>query len=67
VTQRSTEEPTTEGTPRPYPGADDPFERGRSADGPRRWRTVLAIVVVVLVLLMIIALHLTGAVGPGAH
>jgi hypothetical protein len=35
--------------------------------GGRSLRTVRVIVVVVLVLLMFVALHVTGAVGPGAH
>jgi hypothetical protein len=32
-----------------------------------RWLTVLGVVVVVAVLAIFVLLHLTGAVGPGAH
>ena len=32
-----------------------------------RWLTVLGVVIVVAVLAMFVLLHLTGAVGPGAH
>jgi hypothetical protein len=66
VTSRSTDEYTSPARPQP----DDPVERGlehRSADQPSRWKTVLVIVVAVLVVGMFLALHLTGAVGPGAH
>jgi hypothetical protein len=34
---------------------------------PRRWLTVLGVVVVVVVLALFVVLHLSGAVGPGAH
>jgi len=34
---------------------------------PSRWKTVLVVVAAVLVVGMLLALHLTGVVGPGAH
>ena len=61
---------TTGDASEPHPHADDgtrmELERGLSATAPR-WITVLAVVVVVLVIAMFIVLHLSGAVGPGAH
>jgi hypothetical protein len=33
----------------------------------QRWLTVLGVVVVLAVLAMFVFLHLSGAVGPGAH
>jgi hypothetical protein len=66
VTPRITEEHTTEGTSTPDAYPDDPADRG-SSDGPPRWVTVLGIAVAVVVVLVFVALHLSGAVGPGAH
>ena len=57
-------------TPDPYPDADDPAHAGhedRSADGPPRWITVLVVGAIVLVILLLVFLHLSGAVGPAAH
>lgn len=38
-----------------------------SAGGPPRGLTILAIVIGALLILMFVLLHLTGAIGPGAH
>jgi hypothetical protein len=38
-----------------------------STAGPSRGLTVLVIVLGVLLVVMFVLLHLTGAVGPGAH
>lgn len=38
-----------------------------SAGGPPRRLTILAAVIGALLILMFVLLHLTGALGPGAH
>lgn len=38
-----------------------------SASRRPRWVTVAGIVVVIALLMLFVVLHLTGAVGPGAH
>jgi hypothetical protein len=38
-----------------------------SAGGPPRGLTILAVVIGALLILMFVLLHLTGAIGPGAH
>ena len=48
----------------PEPDADGLHE---PAAGPPRWVRMLLIVAAVLVLALVVALHLSGAVGPGAH
>jgi hypothetical protein len=61
------EEQTTDAR---YPEVDDSIGTGleQRYEGSRRpWTTVLIIVVAVLVLVLLVALHLSGAVGPRAH
>lgn len=63
-----------EGSPAPdrpvYPDADGEAgagpDRGSAATTPG-WIKVVGIVIAVLVVLMFVVMHLTGAVGPGAH
>lgn len=38
-----------------------------SAAGPPRWAAVLGISVALGLLLLLVVLHATGAMGPGAH
>jgi hypothetical protein len=44
-----------------------PTPKSEPSSGPPRWVAVLIIVVVTLALLAMIALHLSGALGPGLH
>lgn len=55
---------------RTYPDTGDETGAGPdsgSAAGTPRWIKVVGIVIAVLVVLMFVVMHLTGAVGPGAH
>lgn len=48
---------------------DDPRAALEPGSAPRtpRWIPALGIAVAILVILTLVALHLTGALGPGAH
>jgi hypothetical protein len=52
----------------PYTGDDSGAgpDRG-STIGTPRWVKVCGIVIVIVLLLLMVALHLTGAFGPGLH
>ena len=54
-----------------HPGTDDESGAGpgRRAPASRRplWVPVAGIVIAILLVLLLIALHLTGALGPGGH
>jgi hypothetical protein len=41
--------------------------RGSDGSGPRRWTIIVWMLVAVVFLWLLIFLHLTGAIGPGAH
>ncbi len=41
-------------------------DRG-SATGTQRWVPVLGIVIAIVLVLLLVVLHLTGVLGPGAH
>ena len=47
--------------------ADDDPRKEIGAGSPPRWVGPLAIVAAVLFIVALVVLHLTGAVGPGAH
>jgi hypothetical protein len=59
-------------TPEPprYPTEEESVVRGSdggAAERTRRWPTILGIVIAIAVLGLIVFLHLSGAIGPGAH
>jgi hypothetical protein len=52
-----------------HPGTDGdggPAPEG-PPDGAPRWKIVLGITIAIALLVLIILLHLTGTIGPGAH
>jgi hypothetical protein len=56
--------------PPPYPDkGDDTGGRPEpgTTTGTSRWVSVLVIVMVIGLIALIVVLHLTGSVGPGAH
>jgi len=56
--------------PPAYPETDEETGAGpdsESAASTPRWIKIVGIVIAVLVVLMFVVMHLTGAVGPGAH
>ena len=53
-----------------YPGTDVGHGAGRHqepANGRTGWGTLVAMVLVSGLVLLVIVLHLSGTVGPGAH
>jgi hypothetical protein len=50
----------------PYPDTGGTGERGSATSTPR-WVLVLGITVAIVLILLLVVLHLTGVLGPGAH
>jgi hypothetical protein len=53
-----------------YPDTGDDTGLGRdrgSATGTPRWVSVLGIIIAIALVLLVVVLHLTGTLGPGAH
>jgi hypothetical protein len=55
--------------PPPYPDGDDTgMESDReSTVGAPRWVSVVGIIIAIGLVLLVVLLHLTGVIGPGAH
>jgi hypothetical protein len=52
----------------PHAGDDTRVGPGRgSAAGTPHWVPVLGIVIAIVLVLLLVVLHLTGVLGPGAH
>ena len=56
--------------PPPYPDTGDDTgagpDRGATTGAPR-WVSVVGIIVAIVLVLLVVVLHLSGSVGPGAH
>ena len=51
----------------PGPDGDGgPAPEGRPCGAPR-WKVVLGVTIAIALLVLIVLLHLTGTIGPGAH
>jgi hypothetical protein len=52
-----------------HPGTDE--NAGPGPEGPpggaSRWKVVLAVTIAIALLALIVLLHVTGTIGPGAH
>lgn len=55
--------------PSHYPDSDDPSADvgRRAASAASRWLMLAGVVIAIVLLLLVIALHLTGVIGPGLH
>jgi hypothetical protein len=53
-----------------YPETEDDAGAGSEREAhprPRRWGTVVGIIVGILLLTLFVVLHVTGVMGPGSH
>jgi hypothetical protein len=45
----------------------DPDRDAEHSGGPKRWATIIGILIAATLLGLIVFLHLSGAIGPGLH
>ncbi len=51
----------------PYPDTGDEASDRQSASSAPRWMAMLGIAIAAVLVLLLVILHLTGTLGPGAH
>jgi hypothetical protein len=50
-----------------HPDISDDTGKSGSATGSPRWVSVLGIIIAIVLVLIVVVLHVTGTLGPGAH